>query len=110
LKSFESETFADRITRLLGPQLRDPARTQELLGRLSNASRSTPQPSNCDTTHGGPATQMQLFERASPKCEAATLVRSPLVDPEPSPTQADQAEFENFYDRKIRDGVNRPRS
>jgi hypothetical protein len=108
MKSCESETLAERITRLLGPHLRNPERTREILERLSNASRSTPQPSNCETTLGGHSTQMQLFERAPLKCEAATLARSPLVDPEPKSQLSYPSQLETFYAQSKKPGRREP--
>ena len=58
IKSFGSETLADRITRLLGPSLKSPEKTRELLERLSDASRETPQPRN----HDPDLKQPSLFE------------------------------------------------
>ena len=42
--SFASETLAERITRLMGKELRNPEKTRELLAKLSHAARATPQP------------------------------------------------------------------
>ena len=56
--SYHSETFEDRIVRLLSPQLRDPARTRELLSRLTAEQREQPQPRN----HAPELKQASLFE------------------------------------------------
>jgi hypothetical protein len=42
---YYSETLADRITRLLGARLKNPERTREILARLTDAQKQTPQPS-----------------------------------------------------------------
>ena len=59
--SYQTETFEDRVVRLLGTQLRNPEKTKTLLARLSEQQREQPQPSNCDNPHGDHSTQMQLF-------------------------------------------------
>jgi hypothetical protein len=48
--NYDSETLADRIVRLLGPQLRNPERTKEILARLSSEAREQPQPSDETTS------------------------------------------------------------
>jgi hypothetical protein len=58
MKAFASETFEQRVVRLMGKELRSPEKTRELLERLSHAARETPQPSNGGPELGG----HQLFD------------------------------------------------
>ena len=64
--SYHDETFAERICRLLGPGLKNPEQTREILAKLSDVQKHTPQPSNesvCERTSEEPCQlhQPQLF-------------------------------------------------
>jgi len=60
MKSCESETFADRVVRLLGANLKRPEKTREVLVRLTSEQKAHPQPRNHAPAEG-PLRQAQLF-------------------------------------------------
>jgi hypothetical protein len=56
--NYHAETLGDRITRLLGPALKNPEKTRAVLARLTNEQRRTPQPLSLPK----PLQQGNLFE------------------------------------------------